>query len=102
MPFSSERPAVTVGRDVSADLVIKEPNASRADGKIERQRGRFVLTDQSANGTFITIEGDKEIKIRQEQFTLHRHGWLAFGQPRASATDVIEFFCQTDTPTDRS
>ena len=93
--LSPERPAVSIGRDVSAGLVIKEPNASRAHGKIERLRGKFVLTDHSANGTFITIEGDKEIKIRQEQFTLHRHGWLAFGQSRANATDVVEFFCQT-------
>src|SRR6266850_2071412 len=77
--LSSERPAVALGRDASADLVIKERMASRAHGKIERRLDKFILTDHSANGTFITIEGDKEIVLRREEFTLRGHGWIAFG-----------------------
>ena len=92
--LSAERPAVALGRDASADLVIKERMASRAHGKIERRLDKFVLTDHSANGTFITIEGDKEIVLRREEFTLRGHGWIAFGQSRATATDVVEFFCE--------
>ena len=92
--LSSERPAVALGRDASADLVIKERMASRAHGKIERRLDKFILTDHSANGTFITIEGDKEIVLRREEFTLRGHGWVAFGQSRATATDVLEFFCE--------
>src|SRR6267143_1990713 len=64
--LSSERPAVALGRDASADLVIKERMASRAHGKIERRLDKFILTDHSANGTFVTIEGDKEIVLRRE------------------------------------
>jgi adenylate cyclase len=92
--LSSERPAVALGRDASADLVIKERMASRAHGKIERRLDKFILTDHSANGTFITIEGDKEIVLRREEFTLRGHGWIAFGQTRSTATDVVEFFCE--------
>jgi adenylate cyclase len=92
--LSAERPAVALGRDASADLVIKERMASRAHGKIERRLDKFILTDHSANGTFITIEGDKEIVLRREEFTLRGHGWIAFGQSRAAATDVVEFFCE--------
>ena len=94
MVLSAERPTVALGRDASADLVIKERMASRAHGKIERRLDKFILTDHSANGTFITIEGDKEIVLRREEFTLRGHGWIAFGQTRASATDVVEFFCE--------
>jgi adenylate cyclase len=94
MMLSSERPAVALGRDQSADLVIAERMASRAHGKIERRLDKFVLTDHSANGTFVTIEGDKEIVLRREEFTLRAHGWIAFGQSRATATDVVEFFCE--------
>jgi len=89
-----EQTAVALGRDASADLVIKERMASRAHGKIERRLDKFILTDHSANGTFITIEGDKEIVLRREEFTLRGHGWIAFGQSRAAATDVVEFFCE--------
>ena len=92
--LSSDRPSLALGRDASADLVIKERMASRAHGKIERRLDKFVLTDHSANGTFITIEGDKEIVLRREEFTLRGHGWIAFGQSRATATDVVEFFCE--------
>lgn len=92
--LSVERPAVALGRDQSADLVIRERMASRAHGRIERRLDKFILTDHSANGTFITIEGDKEIVLRREEFTLRGHGWIAFGQSRATATDILEFFCE--------
>jgi hypothetical protein len=32
--------------------------------------------------------------LRREEFTLRGHGWIAFGQSRATATDVVEFFCE--------
>ena len=92
--LDAERQAVALGRDATADVVIKERMASRAHGKIERRLDKFVLTDHSANGTYVTVEGDREIVLRREEFTLRGHGWIAFGQPRASATDVLEFFCE--------
>ena len=92
--LSAERPSLALGRDQQADLVVKERMASRAHGKIERRLDKFILTDHSANGTFVTIEGDKEIILRREEFTLRGHGWIAFGQSRTGATDVIEFFCE--------
>jgi adenylate cyclase len=92
--LSTERPSVALGRDASADLVVKERMASRAHGKIERRLDKFILTDHSANGTFVTIEGDKEIVLRREEFTLRGHGWIAFGQSRATAQDIVEFFCE--------
>jgi adenylate cyclase len=92
--LSAEKPAVALGRDASADVVVKERMASRAHGKIERRLDKFILTDHSANGTYVTIEGDKEIILRREEFTLRGHGWIAFGQPRATAQDIIEFFCE--------
>ena len=92
--LSDELTAVSMGRDATADLVIKDRMASRSHGKIERRLDKFVLSDHSANGTFVTIEGDREIVLRREEFTLRGHGWIAFGQPRATATDVIEFFCE--------
>jgi hypothetical protein len=92
--LSAEKPAVALGRDASADVVVKERMASRAHGKIERRLDKFILTDHSANGTYVTIEGDREIILRREEFTLRGHGWIAFGQPRATAQDVIEFYCE--------
>src|SRR5258706_4861066 len=92
--LSAGGPSLALGRDASADLVVRERLASRTHGKIERRLDKFILTDHSANGTFITIQGDKENIPRREEFTLRGHGWIAFGQARATSTDVIEFFCE--------
>jgi adenylate cyclase len=94
MVMSVDRPVLALGRDQSADLIIRERMASRAHGRIERRLDKFILTDHSANGTFVTIEGDREIVLRREEFTLRGHGWIAFGQSRATAADVVEFFCE--------
>lgn len=91
--LGEEKTALVLGRDMASDVVIAERLASRAHGKIERRLDKFVLTDHSVNGTFITIDGDREIVLRREEFTLRGHGWIAFGQSRSGAADVIEFFC---------
>jgi len=92
--LSDERTAVSMGRDQSADLVVRDKMASRSHGKIERRLDKFILTDHSANGTYVTVEGDKEIVLRREEFTLRGKGWITFGQSRATATDVLEFTCE--------
>lgn len=92
--LSDERTAVSMGRDQSADLVVRDKMASRSHGKIERRLDKFILTDHSANGTYVTVDGDKEIVLRREEFTLRGRGWITFGQSRATATDVLEFACE--------
>lgn len=87
--------AITVGREQTPHgLVIDDPNASRLHCTIERRQDRFVLVDHSSNGTFVTADGDAEVMLRREEFTLRKHGWIAFGQPRASAAEVLEYFCE--------
>ena len=67
--------------------------ASRAHCEIERRQDKIVITDRSANGTFLTIHGDREIVLRREESLLQSHGFIALGQSRDTATEVVEFFC---------
>jgi class 3 adenylate cyclase len=60
----------------------------------ERRQDKFVLKDHSSNGTFVTAEGDIEILLQREEFTLRKHGWIAFGQSRAGTSEVVEYFCE--------
>jgi class 3 adenylate cyclase len=92
--LSDERTAVSMGRDQTADLVVRDKMASRSHGKIERRLDKFILTDHSANGTYVTVDGDKEIVLRREEFTLRGKGWITFGQSRTTATDVLEYVCE--------
>jgi len=88
-----ERVSITIGRDQDAGLPIADDMASRLHCTIERRQGKFVLADQSTNGTYLTAEGDAEILLQREEFTLGKHGWIACGQPRAATSEFIEYFC---------
>ena len=86
--------SIVIGRDPDCQLVIADPKASRQHCVIERRLGKFILRDHSTNGTYVAVEGEDEIVLRREEFTLRRHGWIAFGQPRADTPDVVEYFCE--------
>jgi adenylate cyclase len=92
--LDAARGSLALGRDKAAELMIKDAQASRAHCQIERRMEKFVLADHSTNGTYITVEGDKEVVLTREEFTLRGHGWIAFGQPRADTAEVVEFFCE--------
>ena len=88
-----EQDSITIGRDQNAGLVVAEPMASRLHCTIERRQGKFVLADHSTNGTYVTPEGEAEMLLQREEFTLGKHGWIACGQARAATSDLIEYFC---------
>jgi class 3 adenylate cyclase len=85
--------SITMGRDLDCGIVIAHNRASRRHCIIERRQDKFVLVDQSTNGTYVTAEGSAEILLQREESRLGKHGWISFGQPRAEAEDVVEYFC---------
>lgn len=91
---NAERPSVILGRDEQADIVNQNRKASRIHAKIERRRDKFVFIDQSSNGSYVTIKGEKEIRLRREEFVLHGNGSISLGHSYAEDPgDVVEFFC---------
>jgi adenylate cyclase len=86
--------SITIGRDAGCMLVVAEVKASRQHCVIERRGQKFILRDHSTNGTYVAVEGEEEIVLRREEIILRRHGWIAFGQPRAETPDVVEYFCE--------
>jgi adenylate cyclase len=92
--LSAERKTVVLGRDAGADLVVPDRMASRMHCEIEARFGKFVLNDRSANGTYLTIDGDREIVLRREESLLRNRGYIVLGQSRATASEVVEFICE--------
>ena len=88
-----EKEALTIGRDPGCGLVVHDEQASRQHCSIERRKDKFVITDVSTNGTYVTIDGEKEEMLERAELTLRKRGWITFGQPRAEAKEVVEFFC---------
>ena len=80
--------SLTIGRDAQSDVVIADRLASRQHARIERRRDKFVVIDQSSNGTFVTVEGESEVQLRREELMLREGGHISFGHPYA--TDPVE------------
>jgi class 3 adenylate cyclase len=85
--------SITMGRAPECNLVIASNRASRNHCTIERRQDKFVLADQSTNGTYVTAEASTEILLQREEFRLGEHGWITFGEPRAETEEVVEYFC---------
>jgi adenylate cyclase len=89
-----ERKTLVMGRDATADLVVAERMASRMHCEIEQRQDKFFIADRSANGTYLALDGAEEIVLRREESMLRGHGFITLGQSRATATEVVEFFCE--------
>jgi class 3 adenylate cyclase len=85
---------VTLGRDPGSDVVIADKMASRMHARIERRRDKFVIVDQSSNGTYVTVEGEREILLRREELILRGKGHITFGHANPAGTgEVVRFHC---------
>lgn len=71
---------VTIGRGANADITINAPLASRIHVKLDYNRGKFVLVDQSTNGTFIKLNDGKEVYLRREELPLSSRGAISLGE----------------------
>jgi adenylate cyclase len=93
--LGESQPALTLGRDPHSDFVINDRMASRLHARIERRRDKFVLIDQSSNGTYVTVEGEKEILLRREELILRGRGHISFGHTyQPEPADVLRFSCE--------
>ena len=84
-----------LGRGKDCELVIKGDLISRYHSKIEHRRGKFIITDQSTNGTFVCTTEGQEIFLRREEFTLYGSGHISLGKKvDLEDENVIHFLCE--------
>jgi class 3 adenylate cyclase len=89
--------ALVFGRDAQNDVVVADPLASRLHARIERRRDKFVLVDQSSNGTFVAVDGEPEVVLRREEMILRGRGTISFGHSRDPGQgEAIAFACVDD------
>jgi class 3 adenylate cyclase len=86
------RKEITMGRAEENSVVQRGALISRIHAKIELVRGRFLLVDQSTNGTFVTSQEGKEAFVRRDSVTLVGKGMIGLGRlPEANAADTIRY-----------
>ena len=92
LTLGAAKPSASLGREASNDLAIADKMASRVHCRIEYRRGKFFLTDQSTNGTYVTVEGDGEILLKREQLLLRGRGVISLGASCSTAGAQIVAF----------
>ncbi len=75
-----EQPMVTLGRDAGNRIVINNPKVSRLHARIEMRRTKFILVDQSTNGTFILPHDGQTIHLRRDEVPLEGEGLISLGR----------------------
>lgn len=90
--LNDRKTAIRMGRDAGNDVVVKDRRASRNHARIERRGESVVLIDKSTNGTFVVIDGLKEIALRHDECVLHGKGLICFASSSANPNaDFAEF-----------
>lgn len=91
---NEDRPLITIGRVPGNDLVVNTDLTSRQHAEISFRRGRFYLTDNSANGTLLVNEDGTTMGLRREQQALRGSGSLCVGgTPETNPAGLITFDC---------
>jgi len=70
-----------LGRGSQCDLVIKGNAISRLHAFIEYHNGKFVLRDESTNGTYVKMNGGRTVYLRREEWPLLGSGVISLGAP---------------------
>jgi class 3 adenylate cyclase len=87
--IDQNRPSVTLGRQNHNDVVVNDERVSRTHARIEYRRGKFILIDQSTNGTFALIQGKKSIILRRDEATLLGSGIIGLGREVTEQSPVV-------------
>jgi adenylate cyclase len=86
---------VTIGRAEDNDVVVKGNLISRLHARIEISRNKFVLVDQSTNGTFVQTADGEEAFVRRDSLQLKGHGMIGLGRlPEQGSPQTIRFNCE--------
>ena len=89
---NDRRKSVNIGRADDNDLVIKGNLISRIHAKVEMRRGKFVLIDQSTNGTFLqSVRGD-ETFVRRDSAELVGEGTIGLGRAEQPGSSLSIHF----------
>ena len=93
--ITPETSSYVMGRGKDCEMVISGDLISRYHSKIEHRRGKFILTDQSTNGTFVRTSEGQDIFLRREDFSLFGSGYISLGKKvDLNDQNLIHFNCE--------
>ena len=93
--IDEQHSSITIGRAEDNDVVIKGNLISRLHARIEISRHKFVLIDQSTNGTFVQTANGEESFVRRDSLQIKGEGTIGLGRlPENDSPQTIRFVCE--------
>jgi len=93
--LDEQHSSITIGRAEDNDVVIKGNLISRLHARIEISRNKFVLIDQSTNGTFVQTSNGEESFVRRDSLQIKGEGTIGLGKlPEQDSPQTIRFVCE--------
>ena len=84
-----------MGRSRQCGIIVNSDLASRQHARIVYRKGKYVLIDQSTNGTFVKTQGGKEVYVQMEELPLSGSGFISLGKSVTVDNEhIIYFSCQ--------
>ncbi len=92
LKVNKERISVVIGRGEVCDIIVQNDFASRQHARIELRFGKFIIADQSTNGTYVRFRDGNVVRIAREEVILQGAGSISLGQPYSeNPTGLVEF-----------
>jgi class 3 adenylate cyclase len=89
------RANINIGRAEENDLVVKGNLISRLHARVELNRNKFMLIDQSTNGTFVLGKDGEEAFVRRDSMQIRGEGLIGLGKaPDSNSSQVIRYTCE--------
>lgn len=83
-------PSFKLGRSLKTNLVIDSDLASRIHAFIEYRRGKYILIDKSANGTYVLPDDAQQaVFLHGEEMVLTGGGIISLGEPIENAAEHL-------------
>jgi len=87
---------VEIGRQKSNDIQVVNNRVSRTHAVVELKNGKYYLTDQSSNGTYLLMEGRKGVTVRKKEVLLTAKGVIGPGyKVNFKSPDAIHILLET-------
>ncbi len=83
---NDRRPVCTIGRQADNDIILKYPRVSRRHARIEKRGSKFMLKDNSSNGTYIRVGNLETLRLKHEAIQLIGKGMIFPGREAASSS----------------
>lgn len=94
LEITESAPPFGLGREPTNQCIVDNEWVSRNHASIEFQRGQFLITDRSTNGTYVKIGDDDEIRLHRDSMPLRKSGSISLGQSaERDPASVVSFQC---------